>query len=500
MLFAFVSSGILTLIAIGVFVLGMVLIGALAAKRASGTEDFLVAGRSLPLWLCTATLTATWMGAGTVIGAAGAAYEEGMLGVIADPFGAALCLTIAGMFYVRTLRRMELLTIADFFQLRYNPWTGILSSVALLALYIGWTAVQFKAFGLVAGSLIDANPDVAIVVGAIIILIYTAAGGMWAVALTDAVQVVILLIGLAVILPLVISDVGGIDATLGQISAEKLRIVPAESTTNAWIEYLRAWLIIGIGSIATQDLMQRSFSARSEQVAKNSAYFAAILYLTFGMIPVMLGLIGSQVLPGLEDPEMVVPELAAQHLHPVATVFFVGALLAAVMSSADSALLAPASLLSANIIPFFRPEASDNDSLAWARWSVPVIGLISLGVALKADEIFDLMLSSFEMPLVSLFAPFTAGIWWKRANASGALASMVVGPIAWILCLAFYPDLPAELIGLGVSVVSLLVVSLATQEADPPKRLTDRNGNELAYSNRLGLPGPTVNVAQESGD
>ncbi|MEM9657609.1 MAG: sodium:solute symporter, partial [Planctomycetota bacterium] len=184
---ALLIDGLPTLVAIGVFMLGVILIGALAARRASGTDDFLVAGRSLPLWLCTATLTATWMGAGTVIGAAGAAYEDGMLGVIADPFGAALCLTLAGMFYVRTVRRMELLTIADFFQIRFSPWSGILSSVALAALYIGWTAVQFKAFGLVAGSLIDADPQIAVIVGAAIILVYTAAGGMWAVALTDAV-------------------------------------------------------------------------------------------------------------------------------------------------------------------------------------------------------------------------------------------------------------------------------------------------------------------------
>lgn len=500
MLVALMSNGILTLIAIGVFVLGMIAIGAVAARRAAGAEDFLVAGRSLPLWLCTATLTATWMGAGTVIGAAGAAYEEGMLGVIADPFGAALCLTIAGMFYVRTLRRMELLTIADFFQLRYSPWSGILSSVALMALYIGWTAVQFKAFGLVAGSLIDADPDMAIVAGAIIILIYTAAGGMWAVALTDAVQVVILLIGLALILPLVISDFGGIDATIGQLTADQLRMVPAEGTSSAWIEYLRAWLIIGIGSIATQDLMQRSFSARSEGIARNSAYLAAILYLTFGMIPVILGLIGSHVVPGLADPEMIVPELAAKHLHPVATVFFIGALLAAVMSSADSALLAPASLLSANIIPFFRPQVSDKNSLAWARWSVPVIGLVSLIVALRAEEIFDLMLSSFEMPLVSLFAPFTAGIWWKRANATGALASMIVGPIVWLVCLKFYPDLPAELVGLAASVGTLVAISLATQKSSPPRPLTDRDGKEIALSNRLGLPGggPNENSGVQS--
>ncbi|MEM9659955.1 MAG: hypothetical protein AAF961_16445, partial [Planctomycetota bacterium] len=297
-------------------------------------------------------------------------------------------------------------------------------------------------------------------------------------------------------LPLVIYNLGGIDATLGRIEADQWRILPSADADSAWLEYLRAWLIIGIGSIATQDLMQRSFSAGSERIAQNSAYLAAILYLTFGMIPVTLGLVGSQVIPDLTDPEMIVPELAATHLHPVATILFIGALLAAVMSSADSALLAPASLLSANIIPFFRPATSDKRSLAWARWSVPVIGFVSLAVALNAEAIFDLMLSSFEMPLVSLFAPFTAGIWWKRANATGALASIIVGPIVWIASLTLAPERPAELLGLAASVGALVATSLATQRRDPPRPLTDRSGNRIALGNRLGLFGSRETAEQ----
>ncbi|MEN1679587.1 MAG: sodium:solute symporter family protein [Planctomycetota bacterium] len=483
------DNGTLVLFAAGGFALLMAVIGVLSARKASSSDDFLVAGRGLPLWLCTATLTATWMGAGTVIGAAGAAYESGMLGVIADPFGAALCLLLAGLFYVRVLRRMQLLTVSDFFEIRFGATAGVLSSVALFALYIGWTAVQFKAFGQVAGSLIGISPETGIVCGAIVILIYTAAGGMWAVAMTDAWQVVIVLFGLAVMLALVVVDTGGVDATIGQLTAEQLRLTPAENTGGEWLEYLRAWLIIGIGSIATQDLMQRSFAARSERVAQYAAYLASLAYLTFGMIPVLLGLIGSVTLPELDDPEMVVPELAAQHLHPVAMVVFVGALLAAVMSSADSALLAPASLLSANLIPYFRPEVSDEGRLRWARWSIPVIGCASVAVALYADNIYDLMLSSFEMPLVCLFVPFTAGIWWRGANGTGALAAMITGGALWLGCLLFAKDLPAELVGLAGAAAILVVVSKLTATADPPRPLRNRDGDEIEPRNRLGIAG-----------
>ena len=472
---------------IGGYLVAMLGIGIYAAHRTESSDDFLVAGRNLSLGLCSATLMATWFGSATVIGAAGAAYKDGMLGVIADPFGAGVCLLLAGMFYMRTVRRMRLLTITDFFEIKYGLLTGMLASIAMFALYVGWTAAQLVGFGLVVKTLFGTSATTGMVVGTAVILAYTTAGGMWAVALTDFVQVIIITLGLLLILPIVVHDAGGWSTLAERFPEHSFRLIPVEPSGRDWLEYVRAWTIIGLGSIATQDLMQRAFAARNENIAQNSAYIAATGYLTIGMIPVVLGIIGGVTLPGLENEELVVPELAIRHLHAVPMAIFVGALLAAIMSSADSALLAPASLLSANIVPYFSPSISQGARFRWARYSVPVIGLAALGVALWAQTVYELFLDAFAITLVALFVPFTSGIWWRRANRYGALAAIVSGTAVWLVAPKWWPDLPSDLLGLGASLAAMLIVTPLSQRADPPRPLQDRDGNSIDLRDRLGV-------------
>ncbi|MEM7415916.1 MAG: sodium:solute symporter family protein [Gemmatimonadota bacterium] len=472
-----------------VYLVVVLLIGVFAARQAKTADDFLVAGRSLPVWLCGATVTATFFGSGTVIGAAGAAYEGGLLAVIADPFGAALCVILAGFFFVRMLRRMRLLTVTDLFEIRYGTLAGMLSAIALMITYIGWTGAQLVAFGFVLHTLTGISTTTGMMAGTVIVLAYTSAGGMWAVALTDFVQIVILFVGLAIMLPLVLSDVGGWAVVAEQLPEHTFRLLPLERTGAAWLEYVRAWAIIGLGSIATQDLLQRALSSRDERVAQNAFYLAGFAYLTVGMIPVILGLIGAVTLPGLVDPEFVVPQLALEHLHPIALAVFVGALLAAIMSSADSALLAPATLVSANIVPFFKPDVSEKTRLMWARCSIPAIGVCALWVALRAQTVYDLMLDAFSVNLVGIFVPFAAAIWWSKANRAGALAAMFSGTATWAAAWVWAPDLPGDLMGMGVGALLMVAVSLATQRIDPPRPLTDIEGRRVGAGDRLGTLG-----------
>ena len=472
-----------------VYLAAILIIGVVAARRAKTSDDFLVAGRSLPLWLCAATITATWFGSGTVVGAAGAAYEGGFLAVIADPFGAALCVLLAGLFYVRIIRRMRLLTVTDFFEIKYGALAGMLSAVALFIAYIGWTGAQLVAFGFILHTLTGVSTTAGMVVGAVIVLAYTSAGGMWAVALTDFVQILILIVGLVIMLPVVLVDVGGWSVVAEGLPEHTFRMIPLENTGGAWLEYIRAWAIIGVGSIATQDLLQRALSSRDERVAQNSFYIAGLTYVTVGMIPVFLGLIGSVVLPDLADPEFVVPQLAMDHLPPVLLAVFVGALLAAIMSSADSALLAPATLLSANIVPFFKADVTPEERLAWARYSIPVIGLVALVVALRAQTVYDLMLDAFSVTLVALFVPFTAGIWWSGSNRTGGLAAMIGGTVAWAPApgaplgtgLARRPDRDG-----GGGRAPPTGLTPLTRRLDPPRPLLDRDRGARAAEGPLG--------------
>ncbi len=481
---------------VGLYLLGMLVIGVVAARRVGSADEFVVAGRRLPLWLCTSTLVATWMSAGTVMGAAGAAYEDGFLGVIAVPFAAALVLVLVGLFFARMLRRLRLLTVVGFFKSRYGDTAGMLAAVAICTTNVGWAGAQLLAFGYILHALVGISTTMGVLIATVIVLIYTAAGGMWAVALTDFAQVLILTAGLVLLLPIVISDLGGVGVVMAALPEGSFRLIPRQHDLGSWLHYVRAWAIVGLGSLPSQNILQRTLSSRDESVAQNAAYLAAIGYLTIGMIPVFLGMAGAIALPGLLDPELVVPELAMRYLHPVAMAIFVGALLAAIMSSADSALLSPASIVASDVVPFFFPGVSDRTRLMTARLAVPVFGFTALAIALYVRTIYSLMLDAVSITLVCMAAPLIAGIWWSKANRCGTLTGMIAGVMTWLVSGRLFPTLPADLFGLLASALGLLIATPLTQGVDPPWPLRDAEGNVVPLRDRLGILNPLARAAR----
>jgi SSS family transporter len=421
-----------------------------------------------------------------MMGGAGAAYKDGMLGVIEDPLGGALALLLVGLFFARMFRRLRIMTVADFMYQRF----GIVASMGIAASALFgntvWVASMLVGFGLIFESLAGIPLVYGIVAGAIVVTVYTAIGGMWAVALTDFLQMMIIFVGLIILFVVVLVDVGGWSAIAPQIPEHTFRLLPFDNTGEQWLNYLRAWTIIGIVDISAQTLMQRAAAAKNERVAQNSFYLGSAGYLLFGMIPVILGIIGSVSMPDLTSPEGIIPALAIEHLHPVAVSIFVGALLAAIMSSADSALLATASVVARNILPLVKHDPPAKLSLLVARLTIPVCSIIAIAIALKIQVVFDLMVDANILGLAAIIVPFIMGMWWKKANRTGALAAMAAGISAWLLTLFIAPELPADFIGLGASLVTMLVVTPLTQKFDPPREMRDIDGNPVEMKDRLG--------------
>jgi SSS family transporter len=456
-------------IGVGAYMTLMLLVGIYAARRTHSATEFAVAGRSLPLWLCTATIIATWFGGGTMMGASGAAYDQGLLGVIADPFGAALCLFLVGLFFARLVRRLKLFTFVEFIDRRFGPTCAVIASLASLFSSILWTAGMLVAFGLIFELLTGTPLLLGIMGGALVVIVYTTIGGMLAVALTDFVQMLIIAVGLLVLLALVVTDNGGWSAIAAQLPEDTWRMLPLENTPERWLNYLRAWLIFGLADIASQSLLQRAMAAKTERVAQQSFYLASISYLSFGMIPVLLGIIASVTMPELANSESALPALALEHLHPVGVALFVGALLAAIMSSCDSTLLSGATIISTNLLPLVHNDASDQLKLTVARWGIFACGAVAVIVALNARFVFDKVLDANLLMLAAIIVPFILGVWWQKANRAGALSAMVVGIIAWLATGLFYPNLPGDLIGLGACLATMLIVTPLTQKMDPPR-------------------------------
>jgi SSS family transporter len=455
----------------------MLYIGVRASKKADSTENFIVAGRRMPIWIGSATIVATWFGGGTMMGGAGASYERGLLGVIADPFGGALCLFVVGFFFARIFRRMGLLTIVDLFEIRFGKIAGVIAAIATISTQVGWTGALLVAFGYVFETLTGVPLHIGIIGGAVVVFVYTVAGGMWAVAVTDFVQMVVIAIGLIMLLVVVLIDVGGWGNIAPHLPEDTFSMIPVERSPSIWLNYFRAWMIFGLADVTAQTLIQRAMSAKDEQTAQNSFYLAGFGHLSLGMIPVTLGIIASVTMPGLAEPETVIPTLAIEHLHPVAI---------AIMSSADSALLAAASVFSVNILPYFKRQISDKQRLLATRIAIPVFGSFAIYVALEVQVVYDLILDSNSIKLVCVTVPFIAGVWWKRANRASVLASMAMGFLTWSVATLFAPEFPGDLLGMLVGLIALLIVAPLTQKIDPPKPLRDGNGEEVEFKDRLG--------------
>jgi SSS family transporter len=474
-------------IGVAIYIAVMIVIAVYAAGKTNSVSEFIVAGRRLPLWLCAASIIATWFGGGMMIGGAGAAYDNGLLGVIADPFGATLCLLLLGLFFVRLFRRLKLMTFVEFVEQRFGRVAAFIASLAGLASSIFWIAGMLVAFGIVFETLTGIPLVVGILGGSAVVILYTSLGGMLAVALTDALQLFIIAVGLIVLLVVVLVDAGGWGAISVQLPEHAFRMIPLENTSERWLNYLRAWMVFGVADIASQSLMGRALSAKSERVAQQSFYLGGIGYLSFAMVPVMLGIIGSVTMPDLADSEAIIPALAFEHLHPIAIAVFVGAILAAIMSSCDSALLAASSIVSVNLLPMVVRNPSEQLQLRVVRWGIPGCGLIGIGIALNAQVVFNTMLDANLLMLSAVIVPFILGVWWQKANRAGALTAMFAGIFAWIVTSVFYPNLPGDFIGLGVSLLAMLIATPLTQTWDPPRPLVDTDGKPVELTNRLGI-------------
>ncbi len=420
------------LLGVFVYILGMLIVGYWSSKRIKNLADFLVAGRRLPFYLAVATLFATWFGAGSCMGASGTAYSKGLMGVISDPFAAGLSLILAGLFYVAFLRRLELLTVTDIFGKYYSKNSEIFASVLMVPVYIGWLGSQMVALGYILNALTGIDPLLGIVIGGIIVILYTFAGGMWAVTLTDFIQVTILVAGLFIIFPVVLNKVGGLNALIRSTPKELWRIIPQNPGYHDWVSYIGQWTLMGLGCIVGQDLIQRSLASKNELVAKKSAITAGAAYILIGTIPILLGLAGRLIMPGLEDPELVMPNLAMMYLPPFILTVFLGALISAIMSSAASSLLAATSLMTNNIIMRIFPNITEEKVLPLARITTVILAVISMGVALCVKQIYNLMVNSWATLFVGIFVPVTAALYWRKANSLAAWISMVAGTATWL--------------------------------------------------------------------
>ena len=460
-----------------VYLLATLGVGVWAGTRIKNTADFAIAGRSLPLIMVVTTTFATWFGAETVMGIPARFVQGGLNAVVEDPFGAGFCLILVGIFFAARLYRLNLLTIGDYYRQRYGKGIEIFCSVAIILSYLGWVAAQITALGLVFSVLTNGAMPVAagMIVGTLAVLIYVVVGGFLAVAITDFIQMIVLVVGMSIIAFFAADLAGGADQVFAMADANKLWNFLPPPKFHDMVFFIGAAVTMMLGSIPQQDVFQRVMSAKNAPTARAGAIIGGASYIVFAFVPMFI--VASAVLvmgeSGMElaknDYQRLLPTFVMTKMPLIMQIIFFGALLSAIKSTSSATLLAPSTSFVENILKHLRPGMTDKQQLLAVRVSIVVFAALVLtySIYMQGTSIYELVSSAYQVTLVAAFVPLVMGMYWERATTQGAIISIAAGLTTWIL---FFPQLtswgehfPGQLAGLIAAFIGIFVGSLAPQ-------------------------------------
>jgi len=457
------------------YLLVTIAIGLVAAKRVKSSADFAIAGRHLPLAMIVTTTFATWFGSETVLGIPAKFVNSGLNGVVEDPFGAGSCLILVGLFFAGKLYRMNLLTISDYYRERYGRSVEIICSLIIMVSYLGWVSAQVTALGLVfnllSGGVI--SMPLGMTIGVVSVLAYTLFGGMWSVAITDFIQMIILVVGLATLAVYAGDQAGGADKVIAlAVSQDLFKFLP-EPNMKDILFFVAAAITIMFGSIPQQDVFQRVMSANSLNAATKGPIIGGICYILFAFVPMFLVVSALIIMPEQaaqliqEDPQKVLPTLVMTQMPFVMQVLFFGALLSAIKSCASATLLAPSVTFTENIWRQFFPHQGDKQSLLAMRVTVLVFSALVLlyAIQMQGSSIYEMVSGAYQVTLVGAFVPLLFGLYWSKATTQGAIFSIVLGLLSWLFFLMTPAgeEFPAQLAGVLASLTGMLLGSLGPQ-------------------------------------
>jgi solute:Na+ symporter, SSS family len=443
-----------------------VLVGWWSSRFVKNTRDFVIGGRQMPMLVVASGLFATWFGSETVMGATTEFVDKGVLGIIEEPFGAALCLFLIGIFMARPLYKLNLLTFSAYFRQRFDARIETASALMMIPSYFGWIAAQLIALATVMQVITGLPMAWGMLLCAALVMGYTYIGGMWAVSITDTIQTIMIVLGMLIVLFISLDKAGGWQHVVAAQPEGFFRFTPEHWTMKGSATYFAAWITVGLGSIPQQDVFQRVMSARSERAAVGGAFLSAAMYVTIAVMPLAIALCGKILYPELlrgdnAQKQLLIPMMVLQHGSWWLQIVFFGALLSAILSTTSGAILAPATVIGENLVKPRYPDLTDKQLLWVMRLSVVGVTVVSVLIGFAKSSIFELVSMSSAISLVSLFVPLVFGLYWRRANALGALWAMLGGFGAWAIATALETEAsyPAILYGLTVSISGMLLGS-----------------------------------------
>ncbi|MGH8441511.1 MAG: sodium:solute symporter family protein [Nevskiaceae bacterium] len=445
------------------YVASQLLIAFWFSRRNRNEEDYLLAGRSLGPWMTMFAVFATWFGAETCIGAAGEAYRHGLSGVISDPFGYTIGIVLTGLFFAAALWKRGLVTLADLFRNRYGTGVERLAALIMIPATVMWAAAQVRAFGQVLSSVSELGLFFAITFAATVVIAYTVTGGMWANAVTDLVQGIVLVAGL-LLLGAVFVAAGGLD-TLAALPAERFDFMHERTAGDA----LNTLAVPIFSTIAAQELAARVLASRSPQVARGATAAAGAVYLVIGLVPVMIGLGAAATIGAGQDHEQVLSRFAQSQLPLPLYILFLGALVSAILSTLSGALLVAGALAGHNLVKPLAPDMTDTQRLRVDRIAVLVFGVIAYAIALTSEGVYELVQQSSALGSSGILVMMLFALWGGRfGGPASAYAALLTGTGVWLYTEHVLGLSASYLISLGAALAAYPLMAVLR----PNRRLT----------------------------
>jgi SSS family solute:Na+ symporter len=445
---------------VAAYLVAMIAFGFWGKRRATTESDFLVAGRRLGPLLYAGTMSALVLGGASTIGGVGLGYEYGLSGmwlVVAIGTGVLLL----SLLFAGRVQRLRVYTVSQMLQLRYGPGASVLSGVVMFGYTLMLTVTSTIAYATIFAALLDLPRVPSILVGGVVVVLYSALGGMWSITLTDFVQFLIQTVGIfLILLPIVLVQAGGFSA------------LPPEAlspTTIGGSTIVTYFVIYTFGLLIGQDIWQRVFTARSPGVARWAGAAAGVYCLLYGVAGALVGMGASVLVPGLEERDDAFTAVVGATMPPVLAGLVLAAALAAVMSTASGALIATATVFGKDIVQRLRGRAadvSDDDHVRGNRLLIAAFGVVVIVIACILQDVVAALTIAYDILVGGLLVPILGGLVWRRATIVGAVAAIAIGTVATLATMAVVGDIYANepiYVGLAAGLVAFVAGSLASR-------------------------------------
>jgi len=430
-------------IIVAIYMLGMLGIGYWSSKKISSSADFMVAGRNMGPILMAGTLAATEIGGGSSLGVVEKASNLGSAkwGLSAAWYVLAMGFAfVILMFLAPKFRASEVKTVPEYFRRRYGKTSGLFTSITMILPLIGLTAGQFMASATILSVMTGLSWKTSLTVVAIIVTAYSVMGGMWSVAITDFVQVGLIVFGMLIAIPFSLNYAGGWSNVVNNVPPETWNLFSGIGGSKAII----ALIIMYVATFTVgQEAVARYYSARDGKAAMQGSLLAAIINGIYAFIPtilgiVMLALVNMDKVPSetilAQGARYSLPVLATLTMPSVIVGLLFSGIISATMSSADSDMLGAGSIFGNDIYKqYIKPDATDKEVMKVTQYSMVIVGIFSLIVAMTATNIIDLLMFSFTLRAAGAFFPYVIGHYWKKASPAGTIASLIVGSIVSVI-------------------------------------------------------------------